>query len=186
MSKKEKIILGVDPGTNVMGYGLIKCIGQKIELIQFGVIHLSKYKNHELKLQKIFQRISGLIDEYLPDEMALEAPFFGKDVQAMLKLGRAQGVAMAAALNKEIPINEYAPRKIKQSVTGNGNASKEQVAAMIKNLLKFEEQPKLLDATDALAVAVCHHFAFRVGGSTNSGSNSWKSFINDNPKRIKK
>ena len=185
MTKKEKIILGVDPGTNVMGYGLIKCTGQKIEIIQFGVIHLSKYKNHAIKLQKIFERISALITEYMPDEVALEAPFFGKNVQAMLKLGRAQGVAMAAALNKDIPINEYAPRKIKQAVTGNGNASKEQVAAMLKSILKFEEIPKLLDATDALAVAVCHHFAFRVGSVGNSGASGWKSFISNNPKRIK-
>ncbi|MEQ9405517.1 MAG: crossover junction endodeoxyribonuclease RuvC [Cyclobacteriaceae bacterium] len=183
--KKEKIILGIDPGTNVMGYGLIKCIGQQMEIIQFGVIHLSKYKNHEVKLQKIFQRVSSIIEEYIPDEVALESPFFGKDVQAMLKLGRAQGVAMAAALHKEIPINEYAPRKIKQSVTGNGNSSKEQVAAMLKNLLKFEENPKLLDATDALAVAVCHHFSFKVGTNGKSGSSSWKSFISENPKRIK-
>jgi crossover junction endodeoxyribonuclease RuvC len=185
MPNKETIILGIDPGTNVMGYGLIKCIGQNMTLIQFGVIHLAKYKNHEIKLQKIFQRVSSLIEEYTPDEVALESPFFGKDVQAMLKLGRAQGVAMAAALNKEIPINEYAPRKVKQSVTGNGNASKEQVAAMIKNLLKFEETPKLLDATDALAVAVCHNFSFRVGGMQKTSGSSWKSFISDNPKRVK-
>lgn len=185
MSKREKIILGIDPGTNVMGYGLIKCVGQQMEVLQFGVIHLSKYKNHELKLQKIFQRVSSLIEDYTPDEVALEAPFFGKDVQAMLKLGRAQGVAMAAALNKEIPINEYAPRKVKQSVTGNGNSSKEQVAAMVKNLLKFTTEVKLLDATDALAVAICHHFSFRVGGSGTKSGGSWKAFINENPKRIK-
>ncbi len=184
MIKNEKIILGIDPGTNVMGYGLIACSGQQMKIIQFGVIHLSKYKQHELRLKKIFEKVTGLITEYLPDEVALEAPFFGKDVQAMLKLGRAQGVAMAAALNKEIPICEYAPRKIKQAVTGNGNASKEQVAAMVKNLLKFEDDPKLLDATDALAVAVCHHFSFKV--SANPGaSKSWKSFIANNPKRVR-
>lgn len=180
---KEKIILGIDPGTNVMGYGLINCKGQKISLIQFGVIHLSKYKNHEIKLKKIYQRISELIVEYLPDEVALEAPFYGKNVQSMLKLGRAQGVAMAAALNKDIPINEYAPKRVKQAVTGNGNASKEQVAAMIKTLLKFDETPKLMDATDALAVALCHHFSF--GQKNTGGAKSWKSFIADNPKRIK-
>lgn len=185
MTKKENIILGVDPGTNVMGYGLIKCTGNEMRLLQFGVIHLSKYKNHELKLKKIFERISLIIEEFTPDEVALEAPFFGKDVQAMLKLGRAQGVAMAAALNKEIPINEYAPRKVKQAVTGNGNASKEQVAAMVQNLLKFEEAPKLLDATDALAVAVCHHFSFKAGATKKSETSSWKSFIANNPKRVK-
>jgi len=168
-----------------MGYGLIKVAGQKIDLIQFGVIHLSKYKNHELKLKKIFDKISVLIDEYVPDEVALESPFFGKDVQAMLKLGRAQGVAMAAALSKEVPINEYAPRKIKQAVTGNGNSSKEQVAAMLKSLLKFDETPKLLDATDALAVAVCHHFSFKLTTGKSIGGTSWKAFVSNNPKRIK-
>jgi len=183
---KEKIILGIDPGTNVMGYGLILCKGQKINLIQFGVIHLSKYKSHELKLKKIYQRVSELIVEYVPDEVALEAPFFGKNVQSMLKLGRAQGVAMAAALNREIPINEYAPKKVKQSVTGNGNASKEQVASMIQNLLKFEDAPKLMDATDALAVAVCHHFSSGLGGKSGaSGGKSWKAFISENPGRVK-
>ena len=186
MKKGEKIILGIDPGTNVMGYGLIACSGQKISLIQFGVIHLSKYKSHELKLKKIFDRVSGVLDEYAPDEVALESPFFGKDVQAMLKLGRAQGVAMAAALNKEIPINEYAPRRIKQAVTGNGNASKEQVASMLKSLLLFDEAPKLLDATDALAVAVCHHFSTKPGVSGSVGGTGWKSFLSKNPHRIKK
>ena len=185
MLKKEKIILGIDPGTNVMGYGLIRCVGQQMSIIQYGVIHLSKYKGHEIKLKKIFERVTTLIDEFIPDEVALESPFFGKDVQAMLKLGRAQGVAMAAALNREIPISEYAPRKVKQAVTGNGNASKEQVSAMIKNLLKFDEDPKLLDATDALAVAVCHHFSSKVLGSSTSGASSWRAFLSENPKRIK-
>ncbi|MEM6830593.1 MAG: crossover junction endodeoxyribonuclease RuvC [Bacteroidota bacterium] len=183
--RKERIILGIDPGTNVMGYGLIKCVGQTISLIQFGVIHLSKYGNHELKLKKIFDKVSVLIDEYMPDDVALEAPFFGKNVQSMLKLGRAQGVAMAAALSREIPINEYAPKKVKQAVTGNGNASKEQVAAMVKSLLKFEETPKLLDSTDALAVALCHHFSYKVSSAKTIGGNSWRSFVSNNPKRIK-
>lgn len=183
MTIKEKVILGIDPGTNVMGYGVISCQGQKITLIQYGVIHLNKYTNHELKLKKIYERVSELISQYIPDEVALEAPFYGKNVQSMLKLGRAQGVAMAAALNKEIPICEYAPKKVKQSVTGNGNASKEQVAAMLQTLLKFEDANKLLDATDALAVAVCHYFSSGSVGS--SGSKSWKSFISENPGRIK-
>lgn len=184
MAIKERIILGIDPGTNVMGYGLIHCKGEKMSIIQFGVIHLSKYKNHEIKLKKIFDRVTELIKEYLPDEVALEAPFFGKNVQSMLKLGRAQGVAMAAALNRNMPIHEYAPKKVKQSVTGNGNASKEQVAHMIQTLLKFEEAPKLLDATDALAVAICHHYSSKsvLGGD---GKKSWKAFIADNPGRVK-
>jgi len=178
----EKIILGIDPGTNVMGYGIILISNKTLTLLQYGVIHLNKYTNHELKLKKIFERVISILDEFSPDEVALEAPFFGKNIQSMLKLGRAQGVAMAAALSREIPICEYAPKKVKQSVTGNGNASKEQVAQMLKTLLKIQETPKLLDATDALAVAVCHYFQ---GGSKQSKSKSWNSFITDNPERVK-
>jgi crossover junction endodeoxyribonuclease RuvC len=177
---KEKIILGLDPGTTVMGYGIVCIKGSKIELMQYGVIHLSKYVGHEIKLKKIFERVISLLDEYKPDEVALEAPFFGKNVQSMLKLGRAQGVAMAAALSREIPIIEYAPKKVKQSVTGNGNASKEQVAKMLMTLLKIEEMPKLLDATDALAVALCHHFQ---KGATKSKAGSWGAFLKLNPER---
>ena len=179
---KEKIILGIDPGTSVMGYGFVLIKGKQVTLLQYGVIHLSKYTGHELKLKKIFERVTSIIEEFQPDEMALEAPFYGKNVQSMLKLGRAQGVAMSAALAREIPITEYAPKKIKQSVTGNGNASKEQVAAMLKTLLKIEVMPKLLDASDALAVALCHHYQ---GGSQQSGNKSWKSFLTENPGRIK-
>jgi crossover junction endodeoxyribonuclease RuvC len=182
---KEKIILGIDPGTTVMGYGLIITEGKKYKILQFGVIHLKKYASHELKLKKIFDRVSGIIKEFDPDSVALEAPFYGENVQSMLKLGRAQGVAMAAALSKEIPITEYSPKKVKQSVTGNGNASKEQVAAMLQTLLGITELPKLLDATDALAVALCHHF--HEGRVQSRGRNEgWKSFIEENPGRIKK
>ncbi|QHT67178.1 crossover junction endodeoxyribonuclease RuvC [Rhodocytophaga rosea] len=185
---QERIILGVDPGTRYMGYGLIMIKGKEVKLMQYGVINLTKYTNHEIKLKKIFERVTQLIDDYLPDEMALEAPFFGKNIQSMLKLGRAQGVAMAAALAREIPIVEYAPKKVKQSVTGNGNASKEQVAAMLKVLLKFDEDPKLYDATDALGVAMCHYF--QVGAITSSGTSDkkvsgWGAFIADNPNRVK-
>jgi crossover junction endodeoxyribonuclease RuvC len=179
---KEKIILGLDPGTSIMGYGIIEIRKPKISLVQFGVIHLSKFESHELRLKKIFERVISLIDDYHPDEVALEAPFFGKNVQSMLKLGRAQGVAMSAALSREIPIVEYAPRKIKQSVTGNGNASKEQVARMLMTLLNIRELPKLLDATDALAVAMCHHFQ---KGTSKSKSKSWEAFVKDNPTRMK-
>ncbi|MGY6744938.1 MAG: crossover junction endodeoxyribonuclease RuvC [Cecembia sp.] len=181
---KEKIILGIDPGTNIMGYGLILVEGNKYSLLQFGVIHLKKYSGHELKLKKIFERITGLIDEFHPDAVALEAPFYGENIQSMLKLGRAQGVAMAAALAREIPIAEYSPKKVKQSVTGNGNASKEQVAEMLKTLLHVKELPKLLDATDALAVAICHHFhdgRLQTRGRTAG----WKAFLEENPNRIK-
>lgn len=181
----EKIILGIDPGTNVMGYGLILTDGKKYKILQYGVIHLKKYESHELKLKKIFERVTSIIDEFLPDSMALEAPFYGANVQSMLKLGRAQGVAMAAALAREIPITEYSPKKVKQSVTGNGNASKEQVAAMLQTLFSLTELPKMLDATDALAVALCHHF--HDGRLQTSGRNEgWRSFIEENPNRIKK
>ena len=179
---KEKIILGLDPGTTVMGYGIICIKGSAISLLQYGVIHLNKYTGHELKLKKIFERVLSLVDEYMPDEVALEAPFFGKNVQSMLKLGRAQGVAMSAALYRSIPIVEYAPRKVKQSVTGNGNASKEQVAKMLMTLLTIKELPKLLDATDAVAVAVCHHYQ---NGSSRTISKSWESFLKENPQRLK-
>ncbi len=179
---KDEIILGIDPGTSIMGYGLVHVHGKDLILLQYGVIHLRKYEGHELKLKKIFERVTSLIEDYKPDAVALEAPFYGKNIQSMLKLGRAQGVAMSAALAREIPITEYAPKKVKQSVTGNGNASKEQVAAMLQTLLKFDEIPKLLDATDALAVAVCHHFQ---KGSQQSGHRSWKSFVTDNPGRVK-
>ena len=166
-----------------MGYGLIEIQKPKIALLQFGVIHLSKYEGHELKLKKIFDRVLSLIDEYHPDEVALEAPFFGKNIQSMLKLGRAQGVAMSAALSRDIPIIEYAPKKVKQSVTGNGNASKEQVAKMLMTLFAIKELPKLLDATDALAVALCHHY--QKGGETVK-SRSWESFLKENPQRVKR
>jgi crossover junction endodeoxyribonuclease RuvC len=178
----EKVILGLDPGTNIMGYGIITIRGSKIALEQFGVIKLGKVDSHELRLKKIFDRVLSLIDDYHPDEVALEAPFFGKNVQSMLKLGRAQGVAMSAALYREIPIIEYAPKKVKQSVTGNGNASKEQVAKMLMTLLSIKEMPKLLDATDALAVALCHHYQ---NGVVKSKTKSWEAFIKDNPKRVK-
>lgn len=179
---REKVILGLDPGTNIMGYGVITIRGSKIELNQFGVIRLGKVDSHELRLKKIFDRVLSLIDEYHPDEVALEAPFFGKNVQSMLKLGRAQGVAMSAALYREIPIVEYAPKKVKQSVTGNGNASKEQVAKMLMTLLTIKEMPKLLDATDALAVAICHHYQ---NGVMKAKTKSWEAFIKDNPGRLK-
>ena len=179
---KEKVILGVDPGTSVMGYGVIKIEGSRLQLLQYGVIHLKKYQNHEIKLKKIFERVTGLILDYAPDEVALEAPFYGKNIQSMLKLGRAQGVAMAAALHHQIPIVEYAPKKVKMSVTGNGNASKEQVAYMLAGLLSFNVADKLLDATDALAVAVCHYFQ---QGRPQGQTRSWKSFLKENPHRSK-
>jgi crossover junction endodeoxyribonuclease RuvC len=178
----ERIILGIDPGTTIMGYGIVRWQGSKMSLVCHGVIHLSKYEDHALKLKVIFEKVIGLIEQYHPDELAIEAPFYGKNVQSMLKLGRAQGVAIAAALSRSMPYMEYAPRRIKQAVTGNGNASKEQVAAMLKTLLKMDEMPEHLDATDGLAAAVCH--GFQAGKSSNTGSyTSWKSFLSKNPGR---
>ena len=180
---EDKIILGIDPGTNVLGYGLIHVKQNKLSLINFGIIHLSKLPTHPDKLKKIFERLDSIIKEYRPDEMAIEAPFFGKNVQSMLKLGRAQGVAIAASLSNNVPFEEYTPRRIKQAVTGNGNASKEQVAAMLQTILNFSEMPKYLDATDGLAIAVCHHFSKGVGEHNKSKGNKWESFLKDNPER---
>lgn len=181
---EEIIIMGIDPGTIIMGFGLVRMKGSKIELIRFDELLLGKIDNHQLKLKKIFDRTLALIDEYHPDEIAIEAPFFGKNVQSMLKLGRAQGVAMAASLYRGVPIVEYSPKKIKASITGNGNASKEQVAGMLQNLLKFDVLPKNLDATDGLAAAVCHCFNRKNLVQTKSYG-SWESFAAQNKNRLK-
>ncbi len=167
-----------------MGYGIIHIKDNKMELIQMGVLHLSKLKSHEIKLKKIFERTLQLVDEYLPDDVAIEAPFFGKNVQSMLKLGRAQGVAMSAALYRDIPIFEYAPKKIKMAITGRGTASKEQVAAMLKSILNIKEMPKHLDASDGLAAAVCHYFQ-RSKNNKEKNYSGWKDFLKVNPKKLK-
>lgn len=180
---EDKIILGIDPGTTVLGYGLIHIQGKKMTMLNFGIIQLSKLQNQPVKLKRIFDRLDSLIQEFHPDEMAIEAPFFGKNVQSMLKLGRAQGVAIAAALKNGIPYEEYTPKRVKQAVTGNGNASKEQVAAMLQTLLSFKDMPEYLDATDGLGVAVCHHFSKGVGENNKSSGNSWSSFLSNNPGR---
>jgi crossover junction endodeoxyribonuclease RuvC len=181
MIKTEKIILGIDPGTNVMGYGLIRAIGNKAELMTMGVIDMRKDSDPYLRLGKIFEEVTAIIDQYLPDEMAIEAPFFGKNVQSMLKLGRSQGVAIAAAVHHSVPIHEYAPLKIKMAITGQGQASKEQVADMLKRLLHIpqEKMPRLLDATDALGVAYCH---FMQAGAPTGGTKyrSWKDYVKKN------
>ena len=180
----ERIILGIDPGTSITGYGVIKIVGNIPELISIGSIDLSKFDDHYIKLKHIFDRTIGIIDEYHPDELAIEAPFYGKNVQSMLKLGRAQGAAIAAALTRSLPIFEYAPRKIKMSITGQGAASKEQVAAMLKNILKFNIDEIKLDATDGLAAALCHFYQTNKP-TQEKAFNSWKDFINQNPKRVK-
>jgi len=182
----ERIILGIDPGTTIMGYGILKIVNNKPEMLAMGVIELKKYDNHYLKLQRIFARTISLIEEFLPDELAIEAPFFGKNVQSMLKLGRAQGVAMSAALSRDIPITEYAPLKIKMAITGNGNATKEQVADMLRRFLKIPQENMLpqLDATDGLAAAYCHYLQSNKPVSDKK-YNSWKDFINKNESRIR-
>ena len=182
----EKIILGIDPGTNVMGYGVLRVKGNKAELVVMGVIDMRRERDVYLRLGKIFERVTGIIDSYLPDELAIEAPFFGKNVQSMLKLGRAQGVAIAAAIRHDVPIHEYAPLKIKMAITGNGSASKEQVAGMLKRLLSLtdDQMPHLMDATDALAAAYCHFLQMGRPETGERHYNSWKDFALKNQSRI--
>lgn len=185
LKKYDRIIMGIDPGTNVMGYGVLGVKGKRPEVIVMGVIQLSKFESHYKRLHRIFERVTGLVDQYLPDELAIEAPFFGKNVQSMLKLGRAQGVAMAAALSRDIPIAEYAPLSIKQSITGSGSASKERVAEMLRRLLDIpkENMPHLFDATDALAAALTHFYETGKP-QVAKGPKSWEEFISHNPGRI--
>ncbi len=183
MKKIDKIILGIDPGTTIMGFGLIKVINKKMELIEIEELKLIKIKDHYVRLKLIFEKTIELIDKHKPDEISIEAPFFGKNVQSMLKLGRAQGVAMAAGLSRQIPVTEYSPKKIKMAITGNGNASKEQVAKMLQNLFSIKELPKNLDSTDGLAAAVCH-FYNNESISTDKKYSGWSSYIKNNPKKI--
>lgn len=187
MPKAEKIILGIDPGTTIMGYGVLRVCGKQATMETMGVIDLRKYTGPYLKLGRIFERVTGLIESYLPDEMAIEAPFFGKNVQSMLKLGRAQGVAMAAALARDVPIAEYEPRKIKMAITGNGAASKEQVQEMLRRILNIPRENLLpqLDATDALGAALCHFYESS-RPQIDKGCRSWKEFIAKNPDKVKK
>lgn len=194
----ERIILGIDPGTVVMGYGVIRASGNTFSLIAAGVLKLDKTDHHLDRLKLIFDTVTELIVTHHPDECALEEPFYGKNVQSMLKLGRAQGVAMAAALNRRLPVFGYSPRLIKQSITGKGGASKEQVAAMIQRILRFEQTPKYLDATDAVGVALCHYFqtgnAVLNQNTTSDNSaakirtekknkSDWGAFVRENPER---
>jgi len=186
LKKKETIILGIDPGTRITGYGIIKSYDNRLELIAIGIIELYKLENHYIKLKKIFDRTLQLIKTYKVDEFSVESTFYGKNIQSTLKLGRAQGVSIAAALSCSIPVFEYAPRKIKQAITGNGNASKEQVASLLEKFLFIKNLKRDLDATDGLAVAVCHQFQNKmINKIENNSVNSWKEFINKNPKRVK-
>ena len=176
--------MGIDPGTTIMGFGLIRVVGKRMEFLQLNELILTKYSDHYVKLRLIFERTIELIESFHPDEIAIEAPFFGKNVQSMLKLGRAQGVAMAAGLSRQVPITEYSPKKIKMAITGNGNASKEQVAKMLQQTLGLKELPKNLDSTDGLAAAVCHFYnsGKPMGGKNYSG---WSAFVKQNEGRVK-
>lgn len=182
----ERIILGIDPGTNFMGYGVLKVAGREAQMVAMGIIDLHRMADPYLKLGHIFERVVGLIEGFLPDEMAIEAPFYGKNAQSMLKLGRAQGVAMAAAIHRDVPITEYAPMKVKMAITGRGAASKEQVADMLRRMLHIPEKEMNthLDATDALAIAYCHFMQIGRPESTVKYS-SWKDFAQKNTDRIK-
>ncbi len=191
----EKIILGIDPGTNIMGFGVIRVDGKKLSVLEIGVIELQKLNDPYVKLQKIYKKLTEIVEKYSPDEMALEAPFYGKNVQSMLKLGRAQGVAMSVGLSRDIVIHEYAPRKIKLAITGTGAASKEQVASILSKMLQYENDQKYLDATDALAVAVCHYYETskpiiptdnkkQKSIKTTKSSQSWAQFIAQHSDRV--
>ncbi len=182
----DKVIMGIDPGTNIMGYAFIGVNGNRARLIAMGVIDLRKCKDMYMKLGEIFTRVQGLINSFLPDELAIEAPFFGKNVQSMLKLGRAQGVAIAAAISRQVPIHEYAPLKIKMAITGNGSASKEQVADMLRRMLNIsnEDMPHFMDATDALGAAFCH-FIQRGNPVSEKKFSSWADYVNKNPGKVR-
>lgn len=182
---KNNKILGIDPGTNIMGYAILELQDNKPHVLDIGVLNLKSFPDHQTKLKEIYLQLQEIIETYLPTEMAIEAPFFGKNVQAMLKLGRAQGVAMAAAITMGLEIIEYSPKKIKQSITGNGNASKEQVASMLNNMLKFKVNESYLDATDALATAMCHFHQLSTGGTVKTKATNWKKFLKENPHKIK-
>lgn len=184
MDETDRIILGIDPGTNVMGFGVIEINDRKARMLSMGIVRLSGISDPYLKLQKIFKETLSLIDKYNPDELSIEAPFYGKNVQSMLKLGRAQGVAISAALSRDIPIFEYAPRKIKMAITGKGGASKEQVASFLSKMLKINDIPRDLDATDGLAVAMCHFHQDKTL-KVEKSYRGWEDFIKKNPDRMK-
>ncbi|MCX8080811.1 MAG: crossover junction endodeoxyribonuclease RuvC [Bacteroidia bacterium] len=175
----DRVILGIDPGTVIMGYGILEVRNKVLHLAAYGVLQLDKEEDGMKRLKKIFDKVSALIEQYCPDELAIEAPFYGKNVQSMLKLGRAQGTAIAASLSKGLWVNEYSPKKIKSSITGNGNASKEQVAGMVEHLLKTKIDSKFLDATDAIAVALCHYYQNEPSTKTGkrAGYKNWKDYV---------
>jgi crossover junction endodeoxyribonuclease RuvC len=196
VQKQSKIILGIDPGMVVMGYGLISCTGNQLHLLEMGVLRLPTREDNYVRLKLIQEKVKGLISQYGPDDFAIEAPFFGKNVQSMLKLGRAQGVAIATAMHAGLTVTEYSPKKVKQSITGNGNSEKEQVWLMLRRMLSLEEETPVYDASDALAVAICHHFQHQVMERLGSGADvpkkagrkkagSWEDFVKKNPEKLR-
>ena len=185
MAAEQRIILGIDPGTNLLGYGVILVDKRSVHYVDMGVLDMRKEKDHFLKLNRIFEGVGEIMDRYAPDDMAIEAPFFGKNVQSMLKLGRAQGVAIAAAIHRQIPVFEYAPRKVKMAITGRGDASKEQVKLLMEKTLHQSFDAKFLDASDALAIAMCHFYQLTSPLTDTSSSRNWKSFVEAHPGRVK-
>lgn len=182
----QRIVMGIDPGTNILGYGVILIDSRKVQYVDMGVIDLRKEKDHFLKLNRIFKEVGQLIERYSPDDLAIEAPFYGKNPQVMLKLGRAQGVAISAALTRQIPVFEYAPRKVKMAITGRGDASKEQVKMLVEKTLKTTLDIKFLDASDALAIALCHFYQLTSPLTDTSASTNWKAFVEAHPQRVRK
>ena len=184
MEAQQRIILGIDPGTNILGYGVILVDKKSVHYVDMGVLDLRKEKDHFIKLSRIFEQVGSLIERYTPDDLAIEAPFFGKNVQSMLKLGRTQGAAIAAALHRQIPVFEYAPRKVKMAITGRGDASKEQVKLLMEKTLRTTLDGKFLDASDALAIAMCHFYQLTSPLTDTSSSHNWKSFVEAHPGRV--
>lgn len=182
----QRIVMGIDPGTNILGYGVILIDSRKVQYVDMGVIDLRKEKDHFLKLNRIFKEVGQLIERYSPDDLAIEAPFYGKNPQVMLKLGRAQGVAISAALTRQIPVFEYAPRKVKMAITGRGDASKEQVKMLVEKTLKTTLDIRFLDASDALAIALCHFYQLTSPLTDTSASTNWKAFVEAHPQRVRK
>ena len=185
MAAEQRIILGIDPGTNLLGYGVILVDKKSVHYVDMGVLDMRKEKDHFLKLNRIFEGVGQIMDRYAPDDMAIEAPFYGKNVQSMLKLGRAQGAAIAAAIHRQIPVFEYAPRKVKMAITGRGDASKEQVKLLMEKTLHQSFEAKFLDASDALAIAMCHFYQLTSPLTDTSSSRNWKSFVEAHPGRVK-
>ncbi|QOR75103.1 MAG: crossover junction endodeoxyribonuclease RuvC [Thermoflavifilum sp.] len=182
---KRLTILGIDPGTVIMGYSVIGCQTGRVDVLEMGVLKLSRHKDHYERLQSIYQKVTQLIDHFPLSDLAIESPFQGKNIQSMLKLGRAQGVAIVCAKQAGLQVTEYSPKKVKQAVTGNGNAGKQQVWLMLQRQLQLPGQPEYYDATDALAVALCHYYNLQQPlPDTGSTKKAWKQFLAQHPERV--